>query len=384
MGHWVRKLVERLRQRLNLDDAEFRPLPSMHLDSMLLEAEDFAKIMRSYRDAVSKYAQQLDGFLATYPYIAWHNLPRVWETVDGHPGLCEPRRQELSTHHPIRVGGDFDEIKLEEARHTLKTRLNGIIKLADTWLDGLDIVKVRLEELKGQRLLVDARRRKTVFKTIQLKRHGARDNAPLDPWNQPATHGYDEGKSDSTDSRPFNRPLGLSGLHDKQEVQREDMARHIMQRQRKLDAAYSSYKEQEMVVYQQLKGLVLEAAWFKSSIAATMLIVKDALQASLFAFGPCKLPLPGFNKERSGGESGVVGPLTDLIQDVPEVLKAYTASPSTPPLEFEIGEVGGDEGDLEKQEELAAETGDLDTHRKVPVRFQQINTPPYRAGPLTA
>lgn len=48
------------------------------------------------------------GLLQAYPSISCRNLPRVWDTTE--PGsLPEPQRHDLSTIHPLRIGGDFDE-----------------------------------------------------------------------------------------------------------------------------------------------------------------------------------------------------------------------------------------------------------------------------------
>jgi hypothetical protein len=39
-----------------------------------------------------------------------------------------------------------------------------------------------------------------------------------------------------------------------------------------------TYKEQEQLVYELLRDLVCDSAYFKSYVAATLLVVKEALQ----------------------------------------------------------------------------------------------------------
>jgi hypothetical protein len=45
-----------------------------------------------------------------------------------------------------------------------------------------------------------------------------------------------------------------------------------------LTALTASYGDQERLVWEQLSGLVRDAAWLESYIVATMLLVKEAMQ----------------------------------------------------------------------------------------------------------
>lgn len=70
-------------------------------------------------------------------------------------------------------------------------------------------------------------------------------------------------------------------------------------------AAEASYNEQEQLVWETLSGLVRDAAWLKSYVAATLLAVKETLQVRLvlggwrlavggsWLWGRCREGLPG-------------------------------------------------------------------------------------------
>ncbi|GFH33181.1 uncharacterized protein HaLaN_32509, partial [Haematococcus lacustris] len=98
---------------------------------------------------------------------------------------------------------------------------------------------------------------------------------------------------------------------------REDYAREALNQHRQLEGE-SGYREQEQLVYEQLSGLVRDAAYFKSYVAAGLLVVKDTLVATLVALGPAKRPLPGFSDREVEGEEvegayGRSAALNDLI-----------------------------------------------------------------------
>eukprot|EP00798_Chlamydomonas_sp_ICE-L_P014045 gene14045-19982_t len=67
-----------------------------------------------------------------------------------------------------------------------------------------------------------------------------------------------------------------------------------------------SFHEQEHFVFQQLRGLVFDAAWFKSYVASSLLVLKETMQVMLVGLGACKQPLPGFTMEQCGAGEGVV------------------------------------------------------------------------------
>ncbi len=69
-------------------------------------------------------------------------------------------------------------------------------------------------------------------------------------------------------------------------------------------------------MWEQLSGLVRDAAWLKSYLVGALLVFKEMMQAALLALGPTKQPLPGFGAARTGAlpvaEYGAVGDNTLL------------------------------------------------------------------------
>lgn len=75
-------------------------------------------------------------------------------------------------------------------------------------------------------------------------------------------------------------------------------------------------------MWEQLSGLVRDAAWLKSYLVGSLLLFKEMMQATLLALGPTKQPLPGFGAARTGAlhmpEYGAVG---DNIQVVSQMVQ---------------------------------------------------------------
>ncbi len=84
-----------------------------------------------------------------------------------------------------------------------------------------------------------------------------------------------------------------------------------------------SFKEQEALVWEQLSGLVRDAAWLKSYLVGALLLLKEMMQATLLALGPTKQPLPGFGAARTGAlhiaEYGAVGDNTQVVSQMAQV-----------------------------------------------------------------
>ncbi|MEW5300709.1 MAG: hypothetical protein WDW36_003619 [Sanguina aurantia] len=303
----MRKVLEKARQSLRVGEKEFTPTPNVRNPAMLEEAEAFSKHMLGFKRSLRIYQVEVAGFLKVLPVINKGNLPRVWEKVEG--GLCEPIRPSVSHDHPIRIGGDFDPILLRDTRDIVDRRIeNDIIRPIDRWLEGIAVVKDRMSKLDRLRLDVDARRRRMM---VQYKRSLRRleRHAGINP-NDPDNLGAVESRSTSRIGTPYD-PLSSSDEDEHTpgaQRTREDVVREALYYQRKLEAVQASYNEQEQLVWEQLAGLVRDAAWLKSYMAGAFLVVKEALQAAAVALGPCKQPLPGYGLEvSSANEYGAMG-----------------------------------------------------------------------------
>ncbi|KAG1679233.1 hypothetical protein FOA52_009262 [Chlamydomonas sp. UWO 241] len=323
MAGIMKRVTEGIRQKMGVEEehgrGRFKPVPNVRNPAMMQEAEDFAKVMVKYKTALQLYAAKIDKYLEMHPAVFQRNLPRVWSAPEGHPGQCEPGRSPLSTNHPTRVGGDCDIDMLVESRLILRKRIEGIVRPIDHWLASLGVVRTRMAKLASLKLTVDARRR-TIIRNFQdtledMERQrstsegeGGADSA--------ASHATWAGNEDVSAPGMGGGPPPASELLDSS---KQMTAQH---KQRKLDAVTATYKEQEALVHEQLSGLVVDSAYFKSYMAASMLVIKEALQSSLCGLGPCHLPLPGYSLEASGVTSyGTVDIVDNMIAAVPESLK---------------------------------------------------------------
>eukprot|EP00877_Chromochloris_zofingiensis_P004136 jgi/Chrzof1/13723/Cz08g09170.t1 len=90
-------------------------------------------------------------------------------------------------------------------------------------------------------------------------------------------------------------------------------------------AITASYLDHERLVWEQLSGLVRDAAWLESYIAATMLIVKEAAQGVAIALGPSKQPLPAYRdrRDRARVEYGGVADNIDVIAELAPVSRCH-------------------------------------------------------------
>ncbi|KXZ51084.1 hypothetical protein GPECTOR_14g68 [Gonium pectorale] len=274
----MQKVIEQARQSLHVGERTFKPTPNLRNPAMLAEAEDFAVYMTGFKTALKRYQGALHVFLKGLPVVARVNLPRVWERVEG--GLCEPLRPNVSHAHPTRVGGEYDEGLLRDALDLMDAQLgHDVLRPIDRWLESLAVVRTRMRKLEGLRLDVDARRRRVHRRYMRVLSRMERRSA-----------GGGGGGG------------GMAGGGG--------------------GAVQSTYREQEQLVWEHLSGLVRDAAWLKAFVAGALVSVKEALQASALALGPCKLPLPAFPRFTLGAEYGAIGDPAPLIGDVPDVVKA--------------------------------------------------------------
>ncbi|KAG2495185.1 hypothetical protein HYH03_006791 [Edaphochlamys debaryana] len=344
----MQKLVEKTKQSLHVGERTFKPTPNLRNPAMLHEAEDFAVHMTQFRTNLKRYQAAVQVFLRSLPQVARGNLPRVWERVEG--GLCEPLRPNVSHDHPTRVGGTYDDGLLRDARDILDAQVgHDVLRPIDRWLESLAVARTRMRKLEGLRLDVDARRRRVHRRYMRALARMERRGAPGGSGTM-GVHGSEVGGpsrrarsagpghrrramtddetssvSSSSDEEEYELRYGPegAGVEDVRAVRgQEDFIRSALYYQRKLDAVQSSYQEQEELVWQHLSGLVRDAAWLKAFVAGALLDIKEALQASAVALGPCKLPLPAFPRFNAGGEYGAIGDPSPLVADIPESLKS--------------------------------------------------------------
>ncbi|EFJ49642.1 hypothetical protein VOLCADRAFT_117087 [Volvox carteri f. nagariensis] len=236
----------------------------------------------------------LHAFLRSLPLVARGNLPRVWERVPG--GLCEPLRPFVSHAHPTRVGGEFDEGLLHDARDMLDAELQqDILKPVDRWLESLDVVKTRMRKLEGLRLDVDARRRRVHRRQLRtLSRMERRERRG-------------EGL------RGRRRRASSAGPGSRVGTEEEDVST--------LSGSETSTEEE-----------------YELSYGPGGLGGRDEDSASAMALGKCKMPLPAFPRFNAGGEYGAIGDPAALIADVPHSIK-HVAGPVASPLAL-VGAAG--------------------------------------------
>ncbi|KAL6756360.1 hypothetical protein V8C86DRAFT_2648798 [Haematococcus lacustris] len=330
----MKVVMESARQRLHVGEKTFKPTPNVRNPAMLLEAEEFARHLNAYKHMLLKYERRINSFLSSVPVVGRSNLPRVWEAVEG-TNMCEPSPTEITSRHPHRAGGDFDELLMADAAEIMRRRVDAIVRPIDRWLESLKVVQARMKKLEGLRMQVDARRRRVHARFLAaLRRMTASEAASMRAEVASAgSNRYGRGTGMSEEGEPadmFSADASdvYEGEDDDLERQRdrEDYAREALNQHRQLEAVAESYREQEQLVYEQLSGLVRDAAYFKSYVAAGLLVVKDTLVATLVALGPAKRPLPGFSDREVEGEEvegayGRSAALNDLIEDLPPMVK---------------------------------------------------------------
>uniref|UniRef100_A0A383VT62 BAR domain-containing protein n=1 Tax=Tetradesmus obliquus TaxID=3088 RepID=A0A383VT62_TETOB len=283
-------------------DRAFVPTPNVRNPNMLVEAEAFSHHLGNFEDAVRTYHRRVQGFVRGLLPLLDSNLPRVWLSVDEASGLAEPLRPSISHGHPSRVGGDFDTESLHRHLDRLDRGIQEEVLLPlRRWQEGLAVAKERMRSLDRLRKEVDGQRRKAEKKF-------SRSEAKLRKAYLGAGYGTSSSDDDDDDIVPRGRLL-------------EDYHRLALHTERQLRALLESYEDQERLVWEQLSGLVTDAAWLESYAAATMLKVKEAFQGVAMALGASKQPLPAYRAgayahaaaSTSVGRYGDIGEHTGLI-----------------------------------------------------------------------
>lgn len=187
----------------------------------------------------------------------------------------------------------------------------------------------RMRKVDGLRLDLDGRRRKVESKQRRQLRsaegRGERGAIAMSEMPPAGAGGYPASAAGGA-----GPPMTLTGARDEfaSERAREDSIRLQRFASRKLDVARTTYEEQERLVWEQLSGLVRDAAWLKSYVAGAILVVKESLQGAAAGLGESKQPLPGFEL-LSGLAQGSIADNMHYIERMPTVSVVYSV-PSIP------------------------------------------------------
>jgi hypothetical protein len=267
---------------------------------MLEEAEAFSIQLKDFQRAVGDYHRNVQSFMRGLLPLLESNLPRVWTAVPETAGLAEPVRPSISHGHPSRVGGDFDGAAIMAHMDILDRSIEEeILAPLRRWQEGLQVARERMKSLDKLRREVDGQRKK-------YEKKFRRSEQRLRRAYLGAGFGSSSSSSDDDDVVPRGKLL-------------EDYQRLALHTERQLRAIVESYEDQERLVWEQLSGLVTDAAWLESYAAATMIKAKEAMQGVAVALGPSKQPLPAYRPKPGMSSSvpyGEVGANIKLIKQM--------------------------------------------------------------------
>ncbi|KAI8465010.1 MAG: hypothetical protein J3K34DRAFT_525703 [Monoraphidium minutum] len=364
-------LMEQTRMRMGLNEPTFVPTPNARNANMMAEAEEFAYHVRSFENAARVYGSEVQDYVTSLLPILNSSLPRVWRHVPG-TDLCEPVRTEISHHHPSRVGGSYDDVALRSHLETLEDRIGrDVSRPLRQWLAMLDVARERFGRLEKLRSSVDSQRRRAdkVFRRAEerirdaynIRRRGGGASGQ-------DTSGFGPGVPDDYEY-DFGGGGGYGGGGGWSEVERvrvlEEYERLALLEEKRLGAYTESYRIQERLVWEQLSGLVRDAAWLESYCASALLIVKEAVQAVALCLGETKQPLPTHSsRARRGITYGALGRNDEIAAELAPRARAIAdgARPRGPMLE-EYGELFAKRG-LAQPLEIAT-AGSLEEYRRL-------------------
>ncbi|GBF88618.1 hypothetical protein Rsub_01333 [Raphidocelis subcapitata] len=321
-------LIERTRQRMGISDPNF----------MLREADEFAHHMRAFEHAIREYSAEVQDYLLGLNPLLNAPLPRVWRHVPG-TDRCESVRTHISHGHPGTVGGDYRGDALRSHVELLERRAHGdIAKPLRAWLAGLEVARERFETLERLRASVDSERRRAnkAFRRAEARireAYGAAAAAARGAGPAWDDFEYDFGYGGG--GAGAGAGGGYYGLGEAGRVRAlEDYERMALHEERRLAAYVDSFREQERLVFEQLSGLVRDAAWLESYCAAALLVVKEAVQAAALCLGPTKQPLPTHRTRRDPArvEYGGLADNTPLVTELaPRALELAQGAPARGP-----------------------------------------------------
>lgn len=213
------------------------------------------------------------GILATTKSSCSASLPRVWTlNTDDPTSRPVPTRHNLSSTNATVVGGDFDS--------SLLSRSVRVLVPLDDWILTYQHVKARIARLEKLGKQIKSSLQSSKFTSMLNKRRQER------------------GGEDSTFT-------ATTCADDEMTIE-----------ERRHDAMVKTWEENEKSITEQLTVLITDSSYCKSIILSQFIAIKETIQASLVALGPCKQPLPGYSSS-SIHTHGEVFSNNELIRSMP-------------------------------------------------------------------
>lgn len=217
---------------------------------MMNEATDFANHIKKMEKEIRNVKTTTESMLNSTKIVLSAPLPRVYE--DNGSGKAQPVQ---AGPNPLMstIGGDFKGEELARVSKDVSKKLEAeVLAPMQRWTTAYNQVVARMKTLEALRLEVDSRRR-TV---IELGRKIDKQHAKL----------------------PQTRSKG--------EIELETTKKTMQHKENKLNATRQSYKEHEVLLFQQLAQLIRDAVWLKSYVAAVMRVQQETFQMAYAAMGP--------------------------------------------------------------------------------------------------
>jgi hypothetical protein len=274
---------------------------SAQITQMILEADEFSLGLNEMIKTLSNYSSAANGegcFLNTEKQCGSSlilsagiisrtkascsaALPRVWMlSSDDLNGRAVPQRHNLSLTDPTIVGGDFNFGLLEDSIQLLSVRAPKIIAPLSDWILTHQHVKARIARLEKLGRQIEASLRTS--KSSLFSRRQERD-----------IREEEEGS-----------------------ILTEFVADEIKIEERKHEALIKTWEENEKSITEQLTALIIDSSYCKSVVLSLFIAIKESVQASLLALGPCKHPLPGYSSPTATEHGEVLGN-DELIHSMP-------------------------------------------------------------------
>lgn len=288
MGAGWRRVSELAKQKFHITaDKDFVPTPNSRNELMLKEAGEFAAHLKRCEQDIQLIKEATEGLVNTTKIVMSAPLPRVYE--DAGNGKAQP---VVPGNRPPGliggVGGDFNAEELSRVSKDTGKKLEAEVLLPmQRWATAYNTVESRMKKLEALRLEVDSRRR-TVS---QLGKRVEKQRAKL----------------------PQTRAKG--------ELEMEGTIKTLQHKENKLSAARQSFKEHEVIVYQQLAQLIRDAVWLKSYIVAVMRLEQEAFSAAYMAVGPAHSGQVPMLQEGASMTSGM--PPADMYGAAPGLEKGH-------------------------------------------------------------
>lgn len=213
------------------------------------------------------------------------SLPRCWSVNADDPTRAVPTRHNLSATNTSNVGGDVDGSLFDDSIQILDIRASKILGPLDDWILAHQHVKARITRLEklGQQITVSA--------------------SKFSPHRRREAKG---GGDDEDDSREGSIVMMTSNTsNDERKIE-----------ERKHEALVRTWEVNHVSITEQLTALIIDTSYVKSVLISLFVSIKESVQGSLVALGPCKQPLPGYGPT-SAADHGEVAGNDELISTMP-------------------------------------------------------------------